>query len=163
MRLPLHLDPIRSYFIPIAPLGLRPSEVFPLEQPYTSRCHYPHAVANLIFLRHPRTPNRTTNRILQMPFSNGHELRQRTQHQLLDFAVMQRISRPPLDSTSEEASSSVNRSKHYATPHPKVQHRRLHLEANQPDPCEPSWPRNPKIPEHCAHCLHSSHEVHPEG
>jgi hypothetical protein len=43
--------------MPVAPLGLRSSEVFPLEQPVTSRCHY-HLAIPLLTLPHPlpRTP-----------------------------------------------------------------------------------------------------------
>lgn len=40
-RLALRLEPVRPCFMPIAPMGLRPSELFPLEEPVTFRCLLP--------------------------------------------------------------------------------------------------------------------------
>jgi hypothetical protein len=40
-RLTLRSEPLQPYFMPVAPMGLHPSELFPLEEPYTSRCQVP--------------------------------------------------------------------------------------------------------------------------
>lgn len=40
-RLTLRPGPFRPCFVPVASLGLHPSERFPLEEPYTSRCLFP--------------------------------------------------------------------------------------------------------------------------
>lgn len=56
LRLALRLVPFQPCFMLVAPLGLRPSEVFPLEQPVTSRCQSPPAVP-LLTRPHPLPSN----------------------------------------------------------------------------------------------------------
>lgn len=43
-RLALHPEPSRPYFVPVAPLGLHPTECSPFKQPHISRCRFPLAV-----------------------------------------------------------------------------------------------------------------------
>jgi hypothetical protein len=52
--------------MPIAPLGLRPSELFPLKQPCTFRCHYPLAVT---YPDSSSTPSNSKPDCIQTPLS----------------------------------------------------------------------------------------------
>jgi hypothetical protein len=46
LRLTLHLLPFGPYFVPVALMGFYPSELFPLKEPVTSRCHSPLAITS---------------------------------------------------------------------------------------------------------------------